>query len=249
MKETRITLVENREEDAWFDLGLRQIRVGVVRYYRIWDFLTGQWLFKVCTDSEFGRAVVKAVKCPAGRLFSQLEGDMMVFQKSVIPGLLYDIISITRIDENGRVRREAAKNVEDVPPAIMKNFEVKPYEEATGKKIPGKYLVTLSREGDEKAMMNIFLSERAWPLSPVSFEERMKSINLLDLAKTKKTKTKTMNLLGLIKRLEKTSIKEVCQVAGERFGIGEEEIKGMLDSFEKEGRIKLVEEGYIKALG
>lgn len=232
LKQTRITLVENRRKDAWFDLGLRQLRFGEVRFYRASDFLTGEWLFKVCVDVELGRAIVKAVKCPPGRIFPQLEGDMMVFQKSVIQGLLYDIISVTRVDEEGRVRREAVKSVEEVSPAITKNFEVKPYEEATGKQIPGKYLVTLSREGDEKAMVTLFLLERAWPLSPVSFEER----------------TKTLNLLDLIKRLEKASVEEVRQVANEQFGIAKEEIDVLLASLEKENQVKLLEGGYVKAI-
>lgn len=227
----KIILIESRQEDAWFDLGLKQLRVGEVRFYRVWDILTGEWLFKVCLDSEFGRTMVKAVKCPPGRLFTQLEGDIMVFQKSVIQGLLYDIISVTYQDADGRVRREAVKSIEGIPSIIVKNFEVKSYEEAKGKKIPGKYFVTLCKEGDEKTMISLFLFEKAWPLSPVSFEDR----------------TKTADLLDLVKKLEKISAEEVYQAAGEQFNISRDEVDAILASLEKEGQIKLLEDGYIKA--
>lgn len=232
MKPMKITLIESRQEDAWFDLGLKQLRFGEVRFYRVWDILTGEWLFKVCLDTEFGRTMVKAVKCPPGRLFTQLEGDIMVFQKSVLQGLLYDIISVTYVDGNGRVRREAVKRVEEVPPIIVKNFEVKPYEEAKGKTIPGKYLVTLSKEGDEKTMITLFIFERAWPLSPISFEDRMK----------------TVDLLGLIRKLEKTRVEEVYQAVREQFDIGRDEIDSILTSLQKTGEIKLLEDGYVKAV-
>lgn len=232
LEQTRITLIENRQKDAWFDLGLRQLRVGEVRFYRVRDLLTGEWLFKVCSDAEIGSMLIKAVKCPAGNLFAQLEGNTMLFQKSTVQGLLYDIISLTHVDEEGKVRREAVKNIEDVPTAITKNFEVKPYEEATGKQVPGKYLTTLCKESNEKAMITLFLMERAWPLSPVSLEE----------------KTKTIDLLSLIKKLEKTSIEEVHRVANEQFGIGREEADVLLASLEKENRIKRLEGDYIKAI-
>jgi len=230
-EQIKITLLENREKDAWFDIGLRELRLGVVHFYKARDLHTGEWLFKVCSDIELGRFMVKAVKCPPGKLFAQLEGNAMVFQKSAIQGLLYDIISLSRVDEEGRVRREVVKSVEEIPPIIVKSFEVKPYEEATGKQIPGKYFTTLSKENDEKAMVTLFLLERAWPLSPVSPEERAKSVNLL----------------ALIKRLEKTSVDEVRHVAKEEFGIGEEEVNALLDSLEREKQIERLEGGYVKA--
>lgn len=232
MKRTKITLIENRREDAWFDLGLRQLRVGEVRFYRVRDFLTGEWLFKVCLDAELGRVMVKAVKCPPGRLFAQLEGNTMVFQKSVVQGLLYDIVSLARVDEDGRVRRVAARSIDEVPRVILENFEVKPYEEATGKRIPGKYLATLCKEGDEKGMITLFLLERAWPLSTVSPEDKMK----------------TIDLLTLIRKLEKTSVEEVRKAAGEQLGITGEEVDVLLASLEREGRIKSLEGDYVKAL-
>ncbi len=231
LKQIKIVLVENRREDAWFDLSLRQIRIGEVRFYRVKDFLTGQWLLKVCSDTELGKIMVKALKCPAGRLFAQLEGATMIFQKSIIEGLLYDVVSLTRVNSEGRVRRKVAKSIEDIPPIIRENFEVKTYEEATGKQIPIKYLVTLCKEGDEKGMITLFLLERAWPLSPVSPEE----------------KAKTVNLLALIKKLEKTSVEEIRQAASEKFGIERDEVDVLLADLEAKGKISRLEENYVKA--
>jgi len=232
LKQIKIVMVEDRQEDAWFDLSLRQLRVGEVRFYRVRDFLTGEWLFKVCSDRELGKIVVKALKCPAGKPFAQLEGDTMVFQKSVIEGLIYDVASLTAVDDEGRVRREIAKSIEEVPAIIRENFEVKTYKDATGKEIPGKYLVTLCREGDEKAMIHLFLLQRAWPISPVSPED----------------KTKTLDLLALMRKLEKTSIEEVCQIASEEFGIRRGEIEVLLANLEKDGRVKRVGDGHVKVI-
>lgn len=232
LRQTKITLVENRQRDAWFDMGLRQLRVGEVRFYKATDLLTGEWLFKVCSDADLGRFIVKAVKCPPGKVFAQLEGDTMVFQRSVFQGMLYDIISLTRLDEEGRVRRQAVKSIEEIPPAITESFEVKPYEEATGKHAPGKYLTTLCKEGDEKAMITTFLMERAWSLSPVSPKE----------------KERTVNLLALIKSLEKTSIEEIRQVASERFEVEKGEVDALLASLERDKKIERLDEDYVKAV-
>ena len=94
LKRIRITKIEERSEDAWIDMSLRQLRVGVVRFYRVKDFLTGEWIFKICSDKELGKVIVKAIKCPPGKRFSQLEGNAMLFQNSIIEGFLYDGISI-----------------------------------------------------------------------------------------------------------------------------------------------------------
>ncbi len=83
MKSIKISLQEERSEDAWFDLSLRELRAGEVRFYKADDLQTGKWLFKICVDYENGRSMVKAIKCPPGRLFSQLEGATMLFQKSL----------------------------------------------------------------------------------------------------------------------------------------------------------------------
>jgi hypothetical protein len=230
LKNMKIVLFEERQEDAWFDLSLRQLRVGEVHFYKVDDLLTGKWLFKVCLDKEIYKIMVKAIKCPAGRLFSQLEGATMLFQKSIInDDLFYDIVSLTHVDGEGRVRREVAKSLEEVPSAIREQFEVKTYEEATGKKLPANYLVTLSRRDNERDMITLFLLERAWTLPP---EE----------------KQKTMNLMALIKKLEKTSVAEIHGIASEQFGIEKDTIDSLLADLEAKGKIKRLDDGYVKAV-
>jgi hypothetical protein len=226
----KIALFEERQEDAWFDLSLRQLRVGEVHFYKVDDLLTGKWLFKVCLDKENYKIMVKAIKCPAGRLFSQLEGATMLFQKSIInDDLFYDIVSLTHVDGEGRVRREVAQSLEEVPSVIREQFEVKTYEEATGKKLPANYLVTLSKRDNEKDMITLFLLERAWTLPP---EE----------------KQKTMNLMALIKKLEKTSVAEIHSVASEQFGIEKDTLDSMLADLEAKGKVKRLDDGYVKAV-
>jgi hypothetical protein len=174
LKEIKIVKAEVRPEDAWYDFGLRQLRKGEVRFYRVKDFLTGEWLFKLCIDRELGKVLVKAIKCPSGVRFAQLEGNTMIFQKSQDESLYYDIISLAHADENDRVQRKVANQLEEVPPFIRENFQIQTYEEATGRKAPGKRLVTLTRADDEKAMITLFLLERAWTLSPITPEEGLK---------------------------------------------------------------------------
>jgi hypothetical protein len=176
LKQVRIVKIEERAEDAWYDMSLRQLRNGVVCFYRVRDFLTGEWLFKTCRDSELGKFMVKAVKCPVGTRFAQLEGNTMLFQRSQREGWLYDIISIAQADENDRVTRKVADIMEEVPKVIRENYEIRLYEEATGKKAPGKHLVTLTRSEDEKAMITLFLLERAWTLSTTTPEEKLKEL-------------------------------------------------------------------------
>lgn len=230
MKNIKIALLEERTDDSWFDLSLRQLRAGEVNFYKADDLQTGNWLFKVCIDPENNKTMVKAIKCPPGKLFSQLEGATMLFQKSgVNADLYYDIISLTRVDSEGRVRREVIKTLEEVPAAIRENFEVKNYEEATGRKFPGNHLVTLSKKDDEKAMITLFIIERAWTL-PI--EERQKSIDLL----------------ALVKKLEKTSIAELSNVANEQFGIDKAALDSLLTNLEAKGKIKRVDESYVKAI-
>ena len=121
--------------------------------------------------------MVKAVKCPPGRRFAQLEGNTMLFQKSEMEGWLYDIISLTHADESDRLRRKIVDSVEEVPATIREHFRIVPYEEATGKRAPGKHWVTLSKADDEKSMILLFVLERAWTISTVSPEEKMKTIS------------------------------------------------------------------------
>ena len=228
LRNIKIALVEERPEDAWFDLSLRQLRVGEVRFYRVDDLLTGKWLFKVCFDKENSKAIVKAIKCPAGLLYSQLEGNTMLFQKSVISDdLFYDVVSLTHVDGEGKVRREIAKSMDDVPSVIRENFVVKPYEEVTGKKLPTNYLVTLVKRDNEKGMVTLFLFQRAWPLP-------------------QEEKQKTLNLMALIKKMEKTSIAELRRVANEQFGIEKDTLDSMLADLEAKGRIKSLDVGYVK---
>jgi hypothetical protein len=174
LKEIKIVKVEERPEDAWYDFSLRQLRKGEVHFYRVRDFLTGNWLFKLCIDRELGKVLVKAVKCPPGIRFAQLEGNTMVFQKSQDESFYYDIISLSHADENDKVRRKVANQLEEVPTVIRENFQIQTYEEATGRTAPGKHIVTLTRADDERAMITLFLLERAWTLSTITPEEGLK---------------------------------------------------------------------------
>ena len=164
LKQIKVTLQEERADDAWYDMNLRQLRKGRVRFYKVKDLVTGEWLFKLCRDTELGKALVKAVKCPAGIRFAQLEGNTMVFQASQKEGWLYDIISLTQADKDDKLSRKIVDTLEQVPPTIRENFTTQSYEAATGKKAPGKHWVTLSRAEDEKSMIMLFLLERAWTL-------------------------------------------------------------------------------------
>ena len=188
LNQIKITRVETRPEDSWYDLSLRQLRNGEVSYYRVRDFLTGDWLFKTCRDHELGKFLVKAVKCPAGVRFSQLEGNTMVFQRSTSEGMLYDVISLTKADESNKLSRKIVPSLDDVPDIIRENYLVKPYLEATGKTAPGKNLVTLSRNEDEKTMITLFLLERAWTLSDITPEEKITELQEQEKQKPQETK-------------------------------------------------------------
>jgi len=157
-------------------MNLRQMRNGAVNYYRTKDFLTGEWLFKLCKDTELGKVLVKAVKCPPGTRFAQLEGNTMVFQKSQKEGWLYDIISLTQADQQDKLSRKIVDTQEQIPTIIRENYETKPYIEATGKTAPGKHWVTQTRTDDEKGMITLFLLERAWTLSPTTPEKQLKTL-------------------------------------------------------------------------
>jgi len=188
LKQIKIIRVEERPSDAWYDMSLRQLRNGEVRYYRAKDFLTGEWLFKLCRDKELGKVLVKAVKCPPGARFAQLEGNSMVFQRSQREGWLYDIISLTQADQNDKLSRKIVDSLDTVPTIIRENYEIKSYEETTGKTAPGKHWVTLSKTDDEKGMITLFLLERAWTLSPTTPEEKLKTIEEQQRLKPKETK-------------------------------------------------------------
>ena len=162
------------------------MRKGEVSFYRVHDFLTGDWLFKTCKDGELGKLLVKAIKCPPGPRFAQLEGNSMLFQASLVEDTFYDVISLTRADQNDKLSRKLVSTAEEVPAVIKENYEVKPYEEATGKTAPGKNIVTLCKREDEKAMITLFLLERAWTLSAITPEEKLR---VIEEQKTPKTKT------------------------------------------------------------
>ncbi len=228
MKSIRISLQEERTEDVWFDLSLRELRSGEVRFYKADDLQTGKWLFKICVDQENSRTIVKAIKCPPGKLFSQLEGATMLFQKSnQNPESYYDIISLTQVDNEEKVHREVVKSLEEVPATIKDYFEVKNYEDATGKKLPGNHLVTLSHKNDEKAMITLFLLERARTLPP---EERQKS----------------MDLMTLIKEFQKTSITDLNNVTSEQFNVDREALTKLLTDLEAKKKIVRLDENFIK---
>jgi len=171
----KVKLVETRPDDAWYDMNLRQLRNGEVNFYKVNDFLTGEWLLKLCKDKETAKVLVKAVKCPAGIRFSQLEGRTMVFQESTIEGMLYDVISLTQANDDDKVNRKIVASMEEVPAVIRENYEIKSYEEATGKKAPGKYLVTLCKPEEEKEIITLFVLERAWSLSKSTPEEKLEA--------------------------------------------------------------------------
>ena len=188
LKYVKVTLLEERPDDAWFDMNLRQLRKGKVRFYKVKDFVTGEWLFKLCRDGELGKALVKAVKCPAGMRFAQLEGNTMVFQQSQKEGWLYDIISLTQADEADKLSRKIVDTLEQVPNVIRENYQTQPYEEATGKKAPGKHWVTLSEADDEKAMITLFLLERAWTISPIAADEKIRTLQQQKTSTSKESK-------------------------------------------------------------
>ena len=225
----QIRKVEERDKDYWVDMSLRKLREGKVRYYRVKDELTGRWLFKICRDDEMQRVIVKALKCPAGGGFVQLEGRTMLFQKGIPEGYYYDVISLSYMDEEERLRRNVLNNMDEVPQVIKENFKVMTYEEATGKKIVGKRLVVLCEEADEKSMILLFLIQRAWPISKIPSEIGMKA----------------SDLLRLIKELEKAKLEEIYQAAEHQFKLGRENVDMLLDLLEKEGTIRRLED-YIK---
>jgi len=133
--------------------------------------------------------MVKAVKCPAGSRFAQIEGNTMLFQPSQREGWLYDIISLSHADESDRVSRKVASTLDEVPEVIRQNCETTSYEQATGKKAPGKHLATLTKADDEKAMIILFLLERAWTLSTVTPEQKLRTMQQQEKVKPKERKT------------------------------------------------------------
>ena len=150
----------------------------------------------------------------------------MLFQKSLKPELYYDIISLTQVDNKGSVHREVVKDHEEIPAAIRDNFNVKTYDEATGKKLSGHF-VTLTRKDNERDMITLFILERARTLPP---EERRK----------------TMDLIGLIKEMQKTSITEISNVVSETFNVDRPALDKLLTDLESKGKIKRLDENFVR---
>jgi len=76
-------------------------------------------------------------------------------------------------------------------------------------------------------MVTLFLLQRAWALP-------------------QEEKQKTLNLMALIKKMEKTSIAELRRVANEQFGIEKDTLVNMLAELEAKGKIKSLDAGYVK---
>jgi len=238
----KIALLETRESDVWFDFVARALRRGEVRYYRVKDTVSGTWLFKVSIDSEFRKALVKASMCPPGAVYPQLEGDTMVFQKSLLEGYMYDTISVTYL-ENVSVRKKNVGTPEELPKWITSSM-VENYEKATGKKPTyGRGLVTLVREGDYKAMIKFFLMEKAWPLGKIPTE-----IELRKIAEAKKARIppERRNVLRTIAKLEMAEDESIYRALKREFGMGREEAERILVEMEKEGKVTHPEPGYTK---
>jgi len=217
-----IKKIEERRDDSWVDMSLGGLRKGEVRFYRVSDPLTGQWLFKVCRDEDVQRTTVKAIKCPAGAGFTQLEGRTMLFQKSLMEGFYYDVVSFSYLDDEQRLHRNIVADINEVPKTLKDDFKIVDYVEAAGKKAVGKRLVTLCEEGDEKKMILLFLIERAWPLSTVPPDVGAKKVNLL----------------GMVKSLEKVALEEIYQKAGEQYELTKEDTDRLLNALETEGKIQ-----------
>ena len=79
--------------------------------------------------------------------------------------------------------------MDEVPEVIRQNYQTTSYEKATAKKAPGKHWVTLTKADDEKAMVILFLLERAWTLSPLKPEQKLRAIQLQKKLKPKEEKT------------------------------------------------------------
>ncbi|MBS7643293.1 hypothetical protein KEJ26_01715 [Candidatus Bathyarchaeota archaeon] len=234
LKGLKIAVAERREHDAWLDFSLREIREGRVYYYKVQDPVTGEWLFKICVDPD-GKVIVKAAKCPPGRVYAQLEGDSMVFQKSLKEGYFYDVISLAYVDEAGRVRRKIISATDNIPQTIREISEIETYEKATGKPPTfGRGLVSLVRRDDYKVMITLFILQKAWPLASFTPETALKYAR------------HAPDVLAVIRRLEKAREEEVYRVLEAEYGMTKDESIVILDTLKESGKIIAPEPGYIK---
>lgn len=231
-KAIAITRVEQRDEDAWFDFGLRQLRRGQVRFYKVRDAVSGEWLFKVCQDKERGRAIVKALKCPRGMLYAQLEGDSMVFSKSQFEGYLYDVVAIAHVESNERLAKRFVASVEDLPSWIRDAYPVKPYLEATGRNPTfGRGCVTLVKDGDERGMICLFLLEKAWPIS-VAEEDTAQSY---------------VDIIPVVRELESADLDTVYETVQKRHALSKEDAERLVSWSIRIGKLISPAPGRVKA--
>jgi len=239
----KIFFVEKREGDVWFDFVTRTLRRGEVQYYRAKDVVSGTWLFKVSIDKEFGKTLIKVSMCPPGVVYPQLEGDTMVFQKSLLEGCMYDTISLSHVEENGSVRKKNAGTAEELPTWITGDM-VESYEKATGKKPTyGRGLVTVVREDDYKAMIKFFLMEKAWPLGKIPTENEMKEI---EEAKKATVPSELRNVLRTIKKLEMAEDESIFSAFKTKFNLERGQAEIMLAELERDGKITHPKLGYTK---
>lgn len=245
LKAIKINLIERRPKDAWFDFSLRKVMEGTVSYFRVKDFVSANWLFKLCKDGELGKVVVKAIKCPAGKPYFSLEGDSMVFQRSMQKGFLYDLISAPQIGEGDRIRRSRISEIDEVPKPIRDHFKIVTHSEATGKDTPlANLLVTLTPEEDLRSLLHLFILERIWPLAPQSPEEAYTQVGLEAGKRRKSAPPVNRKVLNAIRKAQKASITEVFKIV--KLKGGEEEYRKVLDELATAGKISYPEVGYVK---
>ena len=246
LEAVKIGLSERRSLDAWLDFSLREVREGPVSYFRVKDFMSGNWLFKQCVDGELGKVVVKAVKCPPGRAYFTVEGGSMVFQRSVQKGFLYDLISVPKIEESGRVRRKRLREMGEVPPLIRDNFKIVTHLEATGKKTPvAGLLATLTPEEDLRSPLLLFLLERVWPLSHQTPEEAYRQMEA-EVEQWRKPPLTTAHrrLLNAVRRVQRARLIDVYELVKAK--VGEEEYLKVLHDLAEAGKISYPQVGYVK---
>lgn len=90
----------------------------------------------------------------------------------------------------------------------------------------------MTKDGDFKEMIILFLLERVWPLAPITPEVAWKADDVL----------------SVIRELEYARVDEVYPRLKEKLGIGEEEFQKILQTLEAEKRIVRPEEGHVKTV-
>jgi hypothetical protein len=246
LEAVKITLSEKRPADVWLDFSLKEVREGPVSYFRVKDFLSGNWLFKYTVDRELGKVVVKAVKCPPGRAYFTVEGESMVFQRSVHQGFLYDLISVPMVEEGGRVRRKRVKEMEDVPPLIRDNFRIVTHQKATGKETPiSGMLSTLTPEEETRSPIILFLLERVWPLSHQNPEEAYRQWKVEGKQQMAPPISKAhRRLLNAVRKVQKARLVDVYEFVKAK--VDEDNYLKLLHDLAEAGKISYPQVGYVK---